>query len=116
EPYCSGSGGTGLSYFAPDLLRVAIPAINAAGLAVHVHAIGDRAIGDALDAFEAVPARVRAGVRNHIAHLQVIAPDDVPRFKALGVTANLQPLWAADVPLVDQFTVPLLGAERAQRL
>lgn len=116
EPYCSGSGGTGLSYFAPDLLRVAIPAINAAGLAVHVHAIGDRAIGDALDAFEAVPARVRAGVHNHIAHLQVIAPDDVPRFKALGVTANLQPLWAADVPLVDQFTVPLLGAERAQRL
>lgn len=116
EPYHSAAGGTGLSYFTPELLRVAIPAINAAGLAVHVHAIGDRAVGDALDAFEAVPAAVRSTVRNHIAHLQVIAEEDVPRFAALGVTANLQPLWAANGPVVEQFTVPLLGADRARRL
>ncbi len=116
EPYLSDAGGSGLAYYRPELLALAIPALNAAGFPVHMHAIGDRAVGDALDAFEAVPAAVRAGVRNHIAHLQVIAEPDVPRFAALGVTANLQPLWASNGAITRDFTVPLLGAERSRRL
>ena len=51
--------------------------------------------------------------RHHIAHLQVVHPDDVPRFAALGVAANMQALWAVhDEQMVD-LTIPFLGEERA---
>jgi predicted amidohydrolase YtcJ len=51
--------------------------------------------------------------RPHLAHLQVVHPDDVPRFAALGATANIQPLWAAHEPQMDELTIPFLGPERA---
>jgi predicted amidohydrolase YtcJ len=54
------------------------------------------------------------GNRHHIAHIQVIHPDDVARFAALDVTANMQPLWAAHEPQMDELTIPFLGPERAQ--
>ena len=78
---------------------------------MHVHAIGDRAVREALDAFEG--ARPAAERRHHIAHLQVVHPDDVPRFAELGVAANMQSLWAClDDQMVD-LTLPFLGEERA---
>ena len=80
---------------------------------MHVHAIGDRAVRDALDAFAA--ARERNGPndnRHHIAHIQVVHPDDVRRFAELGVAANMQPLWAAHEPQMDELTIPFLGPER----
>lgn len=116
EAYEGHPGEVGLSYFPAELIRRLIPALNAAGIAVHVHAIGDRAVRDALDGFAAVPAEHRGRVRNHIAHLQVIAPEDVSRFGELGVTANLQPYWACETPLAREATLPLLGAGRAARL
>jgi predicted amidohydrolase YtcJ len=42
-------------------------------------------------------------------------PDDVPRFAALGVTANMQALWAAHEPQMDELTIPFIGPERAGR-
>lgn len=114
HPYPDGSHG--LSYFAPELVQQLVPALNAAGLAVHVHALGDAAVHDALDGFAAVPADDRARVRNHIAHLELIAPDDVPRFASLGVAANCQPYWACANALVRQVTLPLLGVDRADDL
>ncbi len=51
--------------------------------------------------------------RHHIAHLQLVHPDDVPRFGALGVAANMQALWAClDDQMVD-LTLPFLGPERS---
>ena len=60
---------------------------------MHVHAIGDRAVREALDAFDAARANnpVSRG-RHHIAHLQVLHHDDIPRFAELSVTANMQAL------------------------
>lgn len=113
EPY--RDGGEGLRYFRPELLSRLVPALNAAGFAVHVHALGDRAARDALDAIAAVPPADRARVRNHIAHLQLVDPTDVPRFARLGVTANLQPYWACETPLLREQTLPALGAERTAR-
>jgi predicted amidohydrolase YtcJ len=47
--------------------------------------------------------------RHHLAHLQVVHPDDVPRFAALGAAANMQPLWACHDPQMDDLTIPFLG-------
>ncbi|MCC5581161.1 amidohydrolase [Microtetraspora sp. AC03309] len=109
-----GTGNQGLSFVDPSALRAYVTRLDAEGFQIHVHAVGDRAAREALDAFEA--ARAANGVndnRHHIAHLQVVHPDDVPRFAALGITANLQPLWASHEPQMDELTIPFLGPERA---
>ncbi len=110
------AGGThnGLSFVDPSSLRDYVTALDAHGFQVHFHALGDRAVREALDAVEA--ARAANGPndhRHHLAHLQVVHPDDVPRFRALGATANLQPLWAAHEPQMDELTIPFLGPERS---
>ncbi|MGO8960993.1 MAG: amidohydrolase [Streptosporangiaceae bacterium] len=51
--------------------------------------------------------------RHHLAHLQVVHPDDIPRFAPLRATANIQPLWAAHEPQMDELTIPFLGDRRA---
>jgi predicted amidohydrolase YtcJ len=80
---------------------------------VHVHAIGDRAIRMALDAFEAT----RGGAQRHvIAHLQLIDPADIGRFAELGVVASFQPLWAYPDAYITDLTVPVLGPDRSRWL
>ena len=117
EPYCDGCGGHtdnhGLSYVEHDLLAAAATELDRLGFQVHMHAIGDRAVRNALDAVQA--AREANGMsdhRHHIAHVQIVHPDDVPRFGQLGVVANCQPLWAQSDPQMEELTVPYLGAER----
>ena len=69
--------------------------------------------GSALDAVAAArAANGPSDTRPHIAHIQVIHPDDIPRFAALGVAANAQPLWACHEPQMDELTIPFLGPER----
>ena len=120
DPYLDGCGcqtsNSGLSYVDPADLAEQVTRLDAAGFGVHVHAIGDRAVREALDAFAAArAANVVSPGRHHIAHLQVIHPDDVPRFAQLAVTANMQPLWAAHEPQMDELTIPFLGPQRAAR-
>lgn len=120
EPYGDPLGhvhhGSGLSYVDPEALLGYVTELDANGFQVHLHAIGDRAVREALNALEA--ARNANGSndhRHHIAHLQVVHPDDVPRFARLGVTANMQALWAAHEPQMDELTIPFIGPERAAR-
>jgi predicted amidohydrolase YtcJ len=117
-PYLDAGGQaghrTGLSYLDPPFLKHVVTRLDGLGFQVHVHAIGDRAVRDALDAFEA--ARAHNGfndLRHHIAHIQVVHPDDLPRFRRLGVTANAQPLWACHDRQMTELTIPLLGPERS---
>jgi predicted amidohydrolase YtcJ len=117
QPYLDGHGhatdNRGIPFFEKEELREAVVALDREGFQVHVHAIGDRAVRMALDAIEA--ARGANGVtdnRHHVAHLQVVHPDDVPRFGGLGVTANAQPLWAALEPQMSELTIPFIGPER----
>ncbi len=120
EPYCDGCGGHtdnhGLSYLEPDLLTAAVTELDRLGFQVHLHAIGDRAVRNGLDAIEA--AQQANGVsdrRHHIAHLQVVHPDDVPRFGKLGVVANIQAYWAMSEPQMEELTIPFLGRERTEQ-
>jgi predicted amidohydrolase YtcJ len=117
-PYLDGcgcaTGNRGLSFVDPALLREAVVRLDAEGFQVHFHAIGDRAVREALDALE--QARTTNGasdLRHHIAHIQVIHPDDRSRFAELDVTANMQPLWAAYDDEMTDLTLPYLGRERA---
>jgi predicted amidohydrolase YtcJ len=62
-----------------------------AGFPIGVHAIGDLANREALDAFEATRQEWQPlGLRQRIEHAQLLAPEDVPRFAALGITASVQ--------------------------
>lgn len=113
EPYLDANGmpttNRGISFFPRDELLRLVPLLDGEGFGVHVHAIGNRAIHDTLDAIEA--ARRSNGwldTRPHLAHLQVIDPADRPRFRELGVTATVQPLWAAHDPQLDELTIPFL--------
>jgi predicted amidohydrolase YtcJ len=121
DPVGCHSHGSGLSYVDPAALPGYVTQLDAAGFQVHFHAIGDRAVREALDAIAAARAAavrgggVRRDNRPHIAHLQVVHPDDVPRFAALNVTANMQGLWAAHEPQMDELTIPFLGADRSLR-
>jgi predicted amidohydrolase YtcJ len=93
-PYSDGKGGRGFLNMSPDRLQALVTRLDREGFQVHIHAIGDRAVRAALDAFEV--ARAVNGVRDsrhQIAHLQVVDRADIPRFEALGVTANFQSFW-----------------------
>ncbi|MET8701115.1 amidohydrolase [Kitasatospora sp. NPDC004723] len=118
SPYLDGCGcataNSGLSFVDPLALRGYVTDLDALDFQVHFHALGDRAVREALDAVEAArTANGRRGTRHHLAHLQVVHPDDVPRFARLGAVANIQPLWAAHEPQMDELTIPFLGPERA---
>ena len=98
---------------AEELARV-VTALDGEGFDVHVHAIGDRAVRDTLDAFAAAAAaNGRRDARHQIAHLQFVHPDDRPRFRRLGVVANAQPYWSCLDGYMRELTLPFLDPERA---
>jgi predicted amidohydrolase YtcJ len=114
EPYFVESGTKGIPMVDPELLKQAVTALDAAGFQVHFHAIGDAAIRQCLDAIEeALIENGQLGHRHHISHLQMIHPDDQPRFAELETIANFQPLWAYNDEYVTDLTVPFIGEERA---
>ena len=120
EPYLDSCGcptaNTGLSHVDPELLQEAVVRLDALGFQVHFHALGDRAVRQALDAVEAARrANGTSDNRHHLAHLQVVHDDDIPRFAQLGAAANIQALWAVHERQMDELTIPFLGAERAAR-
>jgi predicted amidohydrolase YtcJ len=118
EPYLDRCGhptdNHGISFLDPDTLRRATVALDAAGFDVHFHALGDRAVRDVLDAIEAArTANGASGGRHMLAHLQVVRPEDIARFRRLDAVANLQPLWACHEPQMDQLAIPFLGPTRS---
>jgi predicted amidohydrolase YtcJ len=119
EPYLDATGhptgNRGPSYFEQDNLNRIVSAADAAGLTVHVHAIGDRAVRAALDA--CAYSRRQNGVRDtrdQIAHLELVNPADFPRFKELSVIANFQLLWAERDDYIVNGTLKYLGPERSR--
>ncbi|MGW0661210.1 amidohydrolase [Streptodolium elevatio] len=108
------TGNKGLSMVDPELLRDYITLLDAHGFQVHFHAIGDRAITEVLDAVDA--ARQANGfndLRHHVAHVQIVEPGDIPRFRELDVAVNMQPLWAAHEKQMDELCIPFIGTERS---
>ena len=121
NPYLDENGKptkhSGELYFDPQRFASLVQKLDAAGLTVHIHAIGDRAVRASLDAFAA--ARAANGDtdnRHQIAHLQLVDPGDFPRFKELGVLADFQLEWAKREPATEAPLEPYLGPERYRYL
>ena len=105
-PYADDPGNVGLLVTDPDTLKARVARAMRDGLQPAIHAIGDRGNRAALDAIEAaLPVSLCAGdratecsaphdARPRIEHVQVVAPEDIPRFAELGVIASDQPTHA----------------------
>jgi predicted amidohydrolase YtcJ len=112
-PYLDRPGDRGTPVRSQAELDTLVTALDRDRFQIHVHAIGDRAIRMTLDALAA--ARQANGARDSrhaIAHLELIDSADVPRFRALGVAANFEPLWANGDEYLTRLTEPALGPRR----
>jgi predicted amidohydrolase YtcJ len=101
-PY-TGSDSKGVLMFSPEKFNRFAIAADKKNMLVHVHAIGDRAVTETLNGFEAVRnANKNSRLPHSITHLQIVQPSDFDRFKKLNVLASYQLLWAfGDVTTVD---------------
>jgi predicted amidohydrolase YtcJ len=115
-PYCSGLHSHGMQVWEGDSLAQAARRVDELGFQIHIHAIGDAAARQALDAIEyAITENGPRDRRPVIAHAQLVDDADLGRFAELGVTANMQPLWAQMDALMTVLTIPRLGAERSDK-
>jgi predicted amidohydrolase YtcJ len=116
-PYLDRRGDAGTPRRDQATLDPLVAALDRDGFQIHVHAIGDRAIRMTLDAL--AHARAVNGAwdsRHGIAHLELIDSADIPRFRALGVVANFEPLWANGDEYLTRMTEPALGPARSRWL
>ena len=113
QPYLDDPTSFGIAIWNDTELLNALVAYDALGYQVHLHAIGDAAVKQALDAIEAMqqinPLWDRRSV---IVHAQLICDEDLPRFAQLGVIANIQPLWCYMDPMNKDLIAPRIGEER----
>ncbi len=113
EPYLDDPTSKGLLIWSDAEIIEAAITFDKAGLQLHIHAIGDAAVRQALDAIEAVIASNPSWDRRPvITHAQLIDPLDLPRFAALGVIANFQPLWTYLDPMNKELILPRIGETR----
>ena len=112
EPYTTG--GKGLLLWSPEELNRAVAIYDREGFQVMLHAIGDLAVRISLDAFEnAANLNRTSGRRHRVEHTEVPDRADLPRFKALGVIASTQAIFASpDQTTLENFAV-VLGPARA---
>ena len=105
EPY-EGTDDRGILTFDPMELRTDVARAAAGGLAVAIHAIGDRAVRVALDAV--APTRMTSpALRQRLEHIQLVREEDLGRFGALGVIASMQPIHCtSDRDLADRYWGP----------
>jgi hypothetical protein len=116
EPYFDDAHNHGEPLWNSSELKAACLEAAELGFQLHIHAIGDAGVRQALDAIECVQQRLGAPeLPNVIAHVELISDSDIARFAKLNVVANMQPLWAqADGMLMS--CVPRLGIERIDQM
>jgi predicted amidohydrolase YtcJ len=111
-PYVDRPSDSGVPIWPAERLNPLVARLAREGFSVHAHAIGDRAVRMALDAFEGAERPRR--LRHQIAHVEVVDPADIPRFARLAAIANFQPLWAFPDAYIRDLTWPVLGPDRSR--
>jgi predicted amidohydrolase YtcJ len=115
EPYANAAT-RGLPNYTPEALAALVRALDAAGLQVWTHAIGDGAVRMTLDAYEAAARANGPRDRRHrIEHVETHQSVDTPRFAALGVVASMQPMHANPMENMTVVWAGAIGPERASR-
>ena len=95
SPYSDMPSTRGLLFYPNDEMLSKMNKAMKAGYQVNIHAIGDAGNRQILDAYaQLIPKYKNAQLRHRIEHAQVVALDDIPRFKALGVIPSMQPTHA----------------------
>lgn len=116
EPYSNQTGlhdGYGMNYFEQDRLAKYLVELEKVGFDAHIHAIGDGGVHEALNAIE--KAREINGdldARHRITHVELYHPDDLHRFKELGVIADIQVAGDFALPDGEVHTIEYVGEER----
>ena len=114
EPYL-GTNNYGIMNWSSDTLNAAFYEYEKAGFQIHAHAIGDFGIRTTLDAFEYARSKNKSTDQRHmICHTQLVHPDDIIRFRDLGVLASFQALWAYPDKYIKDLTIPRLGQPRSE--
>jgi predicted amidohydrolase YtcJ len=119
EPYAPGTGKAegykGDPLWNPEKMKQFFAAAEKAGFQIHVHAIGDGAVRDSLDAFAyAEEKNGKKDYRNAVTHLQLVAPEDIKRFGEMGIIAAVNPYWHFKDDYYYNLQLPYLGEERAE--
>ena len=117
EPYDDLPGVSGETIHEPEEFKRIIEVLDAKGFQCITHACGDRGVRVALDAYENAARRNKPRDRRHrIEHVEVVSPDDIPRFESIGVLPSMQPLHAhlSTAPFDDSYG-KTIGPERLQR-
>ncbi|WP_052409800.1 amidohydrolase [Paraburkholderia oxyphila] len=111
----SDNGGNAALMFSQQQINEYFAAFDREKFQLHVHTIGDGAVHAAVNGIEyAARQNGRWDARHQLAHLQVVNPADIPRFKSLGILANFQTLWAQPNEEMDAIAGAMLGPERNQ--
>ena len=116
QPYTDDPAQSGNLFWDPDKYKHAVAELDRRGFQIFTHAIGDRAVRLALDAYQAAhQANGSRDSRDRVEHIETISAADIPRFGRLGVIASMQPLHS--YPDNDTLKVwsPNIGPERTTR-
>jgi predicted amidohydrolase YtcJ len=115
-PYSDDSTLSGKLFWDTEKYKKGVAELDRRGIQVFTHAIGDKAIRTALDAYEkAAQVNGTKDARHRVEHIEDVSADDIPRFGKLGVIASMQPLHAYPDDDTLKAWAPNVGPERAQR-
>jgi predicted amidohydrolase YtcJ len=115
-PYLT-TGDSGILNWPSPVLADLVTRLDRHGLQVHMHAIGDRAVREGLNALAAARSHNgRLDNRHQMAHLQLVSAADKPRFRKLGVIANFQPFWMFPDQWIAEKAKTEIGPKRARQL
>ena len=107
DPYTDRPDVIGEPFYIQNELNFLVKRANSLGMPVAIHAIGDRGVQMALNAFE---FSNHLNLANRVEHVEVIQPGTVERFRELNVTASMQPNHGTGV--IGKYITPRIGTER----
>jgi len=116
KPYEHKPESRGEPIWDPETLNNACIALDEESIQIHFHAIGDAAARITLDALKSAQNENGSRDSRHlVTHLQLVAPEDIQRFKQLGVIGVPQPFWFKMDDYYWKLALPYLGKKRADR-
>ena len=116
EPYLNSMERGTLLYDSLQL-KIIIQKLDSVGFQLHFHATGDRAIRASLDGIEyAIRINGNNFRRHQIAHANLPHPDDIPRFRKLGIIANMQLWWMDNSTYYTELLPSIIGEKRVQQM